>query len=140
MPPLFDIAGLAPWIEWSFDRAAGPGGQNVNKLNTRATLWFDLDGCALLRPVDRSRVRERLASRLSADGRLRIVAQQGRTQSANIAAAQARLIELLERALHVPKPRIATRPTRASHARRLATKRRRSDVKRLRGERPGGRE
>ncbi|MEP0847879.1 MAG: aminoacyl-tRNA hydrolase [Phycisphaerae bacterium] len=130
--PSFTAEELAPWISFSFDRSGGAGGQNVNKLNTRATLWFDLPACPLLSAEQKRRVRERLARRIAADDRLRVVAQSARTQLANRLAAQSRLIELLRGALHVPKSRRPTRPTAASQRRRLEGKRRSKEKKLLR--------
>lgn len=128
----FELADLRPWIELRFDRAAGPGGQHVNKVSTRATVLFDFAACPLLSAAEVARVRQRCASRLARDGRLRIVAQQARTQAGNRAAAEARLLELLRAALHVPRPRRATRPGPAARRRRRAAKQRRSDLKRRR--------
>jgi len=123
---------LRPWLEFRFDRAEGPGGQNVNKLNTRATLLFDFEGCARLTPDERTRLRARLTSRLAADGRLRVVSQRQRSQLANRVAAEERLLELLQAALQTPKRRRPTRPTAAAQARRVQAKRLRSHTKRLR--------
>jgi ribosome-associated protein len=136
MTPALSIDALQPWIERTFDRSAGPGGQNVNKLSTRATLWFDFEQCNLLNPTQRDAIRTRLRTRLAADGRLRIVSQDDRSQKANIECAEQRLLELLTRALHVERPRIATKPSRGSKKRRLNEKRRRGDVKRERRTRP----
>lgn len=130
--PSFTADELAPWITFSFDRSGGAGGQNVNKLNTRATLWFDLPSCPLLSAEQKRCVRERLARRIAADERLRVVAQSARTQLANRLAAQERLIELLRSALHVPESRRPTRPTAGSRRRRLDDKRRRKETKLLR--------
>jgi ribosome-associated protein len=132
----FDISELTPWIEIRFGPAAGPGGQNVNKVSTRATLLFDFAACPLLTAPQKTRLRQRLATRLSREGRLRIVSQRERFQVRNRAAAEQRLLELLTEALHVPARRRPTRPTAASRARRLTAKRQRGQIKRLRQRRP----
>ncbi len=126
----FEIAELAAWIEVRFGPASGPGGQNVNKVNTRAVLAFDFNACALLSDDERARIARRCATRLTRDGRLRVASQRERTQVANRALAQARLLELLAEALHVPKARRRTRPTVASRRRRVDAKKRRGDIKR----------
>jgi ribosome-associated protein len=133
----FETTQLARWIEVSFDRACGPGGQNVNKVATRATLRFDFRACPLLSEPERARIAQRLAARLTHDGRLRVVSQQARTQTANRALAEARLLELLAQALHVPRPRKATRPSPRSKRRRVDAKKRRGQIKRTRQLRPG---
>lgn len=125
---------LTPWIETRYTRAAGPGGQHVNKVSTRAELLFDFQSCALLSPQQKDALREsRLRSRFSADGRLRVAAQATRSQVDNRAAAMQRLIELLAEALHVEAPRTPTRATRASQRRRVDDKRLRSKTKQMRG-------
>jgi ribosome-associated protein len=127
-----DFADFRPWCEVRFDPASGPGGQNVNKVATRATIVFDFQRCSLLSDVQRGRIARRCAKRLTHDGRLRVVAQQQRTQAGNRELAQARLVELVTQALHVPKRRRRTRPTAASRRRRLESKRRRGEIKRRR--------
>ena len=130
--PKFTLDDLAPWIEFRFDRAAGPGGQNVNKVNTRVTLLFDFQHAPFLTTFDKHRIASSLATRLASDGRLRLVAQVERSQAANREAAQERLMELLEKALHREKPRRPTKPTAGSQRRRRDDKRRRGDLKRMR--------
>ncbi len=130
--PRFDIPQLTPWLEMSFERASGPGGQNVNKVATRATLIFDFRTCRLLIDAERTRIAQRLAGRLTHDGRLRIVSQRARTQAGNRALAEARLLELLESALHIAAPRRPTRPTAGARRRRVEAKRQRGGLKQSR--------
>ncbi|MBI5863923.1 MAG: aminoacyl-tRNA hydrolase [Planctomycetes bacterium] len=128
----FQIDELLPWVSEQFDRGGGPGGQNVNKVSTRVTVLFDFEGCAALRSHEKQLIRQRLASRLAADGRLRIVTQTERSQAANRRHALDRLVALLTTATHVPEKRHATRPTAGSRRRRLNDKRRRSSLKQQR--------
>lgn len=130
--PRFSEDALAAWIEYEFDRSGGPGGQNVNKVSTRATLLFDFENGTLLSQTQKARIRQRLGRRLSADGRVRIVSQSERSQLGNREDALRRLIQLLETALHVDAPRVATRPTLGSKRRRLDAKRRAGALKQSR--------
>lgn len=131
-PPRLTIESLLPWIEVRFSRSPGPGGQNINKTSTRVTLLFDLESCDVLTATEKGRVRNRLRTRMSRDGRMRVVVHRERTQGRNRALARDRLIELLTEAIRTRKPRRPTRPTPASRRRRLADKRKRSDLKRQR--------
>jgi ribosome-associated protein len=118
---------------WSFVRASGPGGQNVNKVATAAQLRFDLAGTQSLEPAVKARLRALAGRRVSEDGALIIVARNQRTQEGNRREALERLADLVRRAQVAPRPRKATRPTRASRERRLEGKTQRQGTKRLRG-------
>jgi ribosome-associated protein len=119
-------------LEFSFVHASGPGGQNVNKVASAVQLRFDVQNSPSL-PED---VRKRLLSiahnRIISNGILWIEARQHRTQEQNRQEAINRLIHWVRRAAEKPKVRKKTRPTLASQQRRLAEKRRRGEIKRLR--------
>jgi ribosome-associated protein len=120
-------------LTWSFVRASGPGGQNVNKVATAAQLRFDLAGTQSLQPAVKQRLKSLAGRRVTDDGALIITARNQRTQEGNRREALERLAELVRRALVAPKPRKATRPTRAARERRLSSKVQRRATKQLRG-------
>ncbi|HEX9164420.1 MAG TPA: alternative ribosome rescue aminoacyl-tRNA hydrolase ArfB [Gemmatimonadales bacterium] len=110
--------------------SGGPGGQHANRSSTRIELWWHVAASPSLTETQRTLVTARLGRRLDAEGRLRIVSAERRSQSQNREAAVARLVTLVAGALHVAPPRRRTRPTRGSIEERLAAKRRRAARKR----------
>lgn len=111
-------------------RAGGPGGQHVNTSSTKVELTWNVVASTALSAAAKGRVRLVLASRLDADGTLRVVASDTRSQRQNRALAEERLAALVRRALVVPRARKKTRPTRASVERRLTEKKRSGAKKR----------
>jgi ribosome-associated protein len=128
-------------IAFATSRSSGPGGQNVNKVESRVTLLFDVEASPTLSADQKARLRERLRGRINKQGVLRVVAQKHRTQSANREAATTRFAELLRDALAEEPPRRPTRVSAAAKRRRAEAKRRRAQIKRARRAlRPSGEE
>jgi ribosome-associated protein len=113
-------------LQVSFSASGGPGGQHANRSNTRVELRFDVAASSAFGPGQRQRVIDRLGPEI------RVVADDERSQLRNRALAEQRLAERLRGALHVERPRRPTKPTKSAEQRRLASKQRRSQVKRSR--------
>jgi len=119
---------------FSFARSGGPGGQNVNKVSSKAILHWDLVANATV-PLDvKLRLRAQQARRITVEGMLVIQSQLFRDQPKNIEDCRQKLAAMIAQALHVPKPRKATRPSRGAMQRRLAAKKRQSQRKANRGQ------
>jgi ribosome-associated protein len=120
-------------LRFEFVRSSGPGGQNVNKVATAVQLRFDAARSPSLPEEVRQRLRRVAGRKLTAEGVLVITARRHRTQQKNRDDAVERFIALIRKAATAPKARRKTRPTRASHERRLAEKRRKGKAKGTRG-------
>ncbi|MEM8874199.1 MAG: alternative ribosome rescue aminoacyl-tRNA hydrolase ArfB [Planctomycetota bacterium] len=119
-------------VRWQFSRSSGPGGQNVNKLNTAAELWVAVESLLGMSGAAKTRLRGLAGSQLTADDEIHLRDESTRSQGANKDAALEKLRDLVRRALVAPKPRKPTKPSRASKRRRLEAKKRVGEKKALR--------
>ena len=131
--PITDVLAIpTEELSFRFSRASGPGGQHVNRSATQVELLFDVAHSPSLTDEQRAHIQRALASRIDREGVLHLTASGSRSQLQNRQEVVARFQSLLRRALHVPRPRRPTHPTRAARQRRLEHKRRRSAIKRER--------
>ena len=120
-------------LTFSATRSSGPGGQHVNKVSTRITLWFDVGRSESLPPDRKEQILSRLKTRITKDGRLYIVSQRHRSQLANREAVLERFVELLADALTDAPMRKKTRISRQARQKRLDAKKHQATIKKHRG-------
>ena len=120
------------YITLRYVRSSGPGGQNVNKVSTRAQLTFDLQGCGEIFPAAKRRLQDLAGRRLNQNGQLLLESDRFREQNKNRQEVLARLVGLIRQALIRPKVRRATKPTLGSKRKTKAAKQQRSQQKSLR--------
>lgn len=120
-------------IEYRYSRSGGPGGQHANKTSTKVELVWNVAASEALGPRQRARLLENLRRRLDASGALRLSSDRYRSQYRNKEDVNERLRRVVGEALTPRRARVATAPTPASRRRRLDQKRRRSEIKKMRG-------
>ncbi|WP_426490051.1 alternative ribosome rescue aminoacyl-tRNA hydrolase ArfB [Hymenobacter sp. 102] len=122
-----------PELQFQTSRSSGPGGQNVNKVESRVELRFRLFESQLLTEEQKQTLQQKLASKLTSEGELLVVAQEDRSQLRNKETALRKFHELLRQALHKPKARRATKPSKGAVRQRLESKKKHGDKKANRG-------
>jgi ribosome-associated protein len=126
------VTVAADALRLQYARSSGPGGQNVNKVSSKAELWVAVEAIGGLTARAKARLREQAGSRLTKADEIHLASDESRSQEANREIVLQRLREMVIRARHEPKARKKTRPSRAARQRRLEAKRRRGETKSLR--------
>ena len=121
----------------TFSRSSGPGGQNVNKLNTRVTVSLDVANCPEMTDTHRRKILRKLKNRIDKEGHLQVTCQDFRSQHANRNAAKQRLAELIADALKPVKKRKPTKKPKSAVEKRLQDKKQQAEKKKQRSQKPG---
>jgi ribosome-associated protein len=123
---------LSSELEFSTSRSSGPGGQNVNKVETKVTLKFNVAGSVILTDEEKATILAKLATRITTEGALVLTAQEKRSQLQNKEAVIAKFDELIAKAFFKPKARKATKPSKSSREKRFTQKKQLSEKKKWR--------
>ena len=126
---IVNIPDLSAEFQFLTSRSSGPGGQNVNKVNSKVELRFDIQNSSLLTDDQKNILLVKLATKITSEGILSVVSQRDRSQLSNKEDAIEKLYLLIAKALKPVKPRKNTRPTKGSVERRLTTKRIKAEIK-----------
>lgn len=121
-----NVDQILPYIRYKTSRSGGSGGQHVNKVSSKVELLFDLDASSLYSEEEKTRIREKLATRFQADGLLQVISQETRSQLENKEIALKKLMMLLEIGLKIDKKRKKTKPSKKANQNRLDSKRKQS--------------
>ena len=124
-----DSTKLQPELQYQFARSGGKGGQNVNKVSTKAELRFDIPNSMVLTDDEKTLLLEKLANKLTTEGELVLTHQTERTQLANKEKVTEKFFRLITKAFEKPKPRKVSRPTKASQEERKVAKQKRGELK-----------
>lgn len=119
-------------FDFTFSRSSGAGGQNVNKVNTKATLSWDIDESTAISSAVKKRFKEKFSRFITAEAMVKIDSQRFRTQSQNIQDCIDKLHEMLEQVAKAPRKRIATKPTKSSQKKRVDSKKKNAQTKKNR--------
>lgn len=130
------IEDIARETQFKTSRSGGAGGQNVNKVSSKVELIFDIRNSYVLSDVQKEKLLYKLVGKLDSEGLLHVVSQTSRSQPENKKIALEKLQKILENGLKETKKRIATKPKKGAKEARLNTKKRDSEIKKLRGQKP----